>query len=584
MTGDGDLGPRVGVTLGCAGMAVVAVFLRRTESDLPPPARSLLLVVAVVAAVVAVGGVAVLGYPWVSTRGRVRREYGHRGFATWVQLHRAGLTARAVLSDAAVVRPSLAEYTRRELRAVGPGTVASLLGASAVGPSRALELWSSHRDVILGVAPPQTGKTAWLAGRVIDHPGPVVSTSTKVDVWKHTAADRALGGRPVLVFNPENLGKIASTFGWDPLTGCTDSAVAEERAGHLVDGAHPGEGITNGDFFEDQSAKVLKVFLMAAALEGLDFHAVARWVTHPRGRTARDILAKHPDRVPPGWADELDSLQDSPADRASASVFLTLSLATAFMSNPVVAAACRPHPRQGTFDVEAFLAAHGTLYIIGEARKHSPIAPLITALTGHIFEQSKRLAVEYPGERLDPALLMALDEVALITPVPLDEWNADAGGRGIHLIEMAQSLSQLFKRWGERGGQTIINTANAMLYYGGIGVDTDLESISRVCGERPQQTVTVNSGRGDGSGAGRSYATRDVRVITLDRVRRLPKWHMLVVYRNAPPTIVAFTPVWARQDTVAAAARPALRRRERRRARLRGGVSRWWPRWDPEPR
>ncbi len=67
-------------------------------------------------------------------------------------------------------------------------------------------------------------------------------------------------------------------------------------------------------------------------------------------------------------------------------MFLTLSLATAFMSNPVVAAECRPHPRQGTFDVEAFLTEHGTLYIIGEARKHSPIAPLITALIGHIFE------------------------------------------------------------------------------------------------------------------------------------------------------------------------------------------------------
>jgi len=96
----------------------------------------------------------------------------------------------------------------------------------------------------------------------------------------------------------------------------------------------------------------------------------------------------------------------------------------------------------------------------------------------------------------------------------------------------------------ERRGQAIFNTANLKLHYGGINEDDELESISRLCGERTQQTVSINTGNRDGTGAGRSYSIRDVRVVPPDKVRLLPAWHHLLIYRNAPPTITRFVPVW----------------------------------------
>ena len=60
------------------------------------------------------------------------------------------------------------------------------------------------------------------------------------------------------------------------------------------------------------------------------------------------------------------------------------------------------------------------------------VAPLVASLTGHIAREARRLASLQPAGRLDPPLTLALDEAALICPVPLDSWTADMGGRGDH--------------------------------------------------------------------------------------------------------------------------------------------------------
>jgi type IV secretion system protein VirD4 len=58
---------------------------------------------------------------------------------------------------------------------------------------------------VLVMAPPRTGKTAFLADVILRYPGPVISTTTKADVFALTAAVRALRG-PVHVFNPQLVG------------------------------------------------------------------------------------------------------------------------------------------------------------------------------------------------------------------------------------------------------------------------------------------------------------------------------------------------------------------------------------------
>ena len=78
-------------------------------------------------------------------------------------------------------------------------------------------------------APPRSGKTGLLARIILRYPGPVVSTTTKHDVFELTSGIRSRRG-PVHVFNPQWIGGVPSTFRWNPVTGCEDPATAIRRA------------------------------------------------------------------------------------------------------------------------------------------------------------------------------------------------------------------------------------------------------------------------------------------------------------------------------------------------------------------
>ena len=70
-------------------------------------------------------------------------------------------------------------------------------------------------------------------------------------------------------------------------------------------------------------------------------------------------------------------------------------------------------------DLAAFLYQAGTLYLIAETRgDDAPVAPLFACLASEIHHTAALLGSPMPGGRLDPPLLMALDEVTQICPVP----------------------------------------------------------------------------------------------------------------------------------------------------------------------
>ena len=46
---------------------------------------------------------------------------------------------------------------------------------------------ASMEDQTLLVAPPRKGKSGWLADRILDHPGAVVTTTTRTDLYENTA-------------------------------------------------------------------------------------------------------------------------------------------------------------------------------------------------------------------------------------------------------------------------------------------------------------------------------------------------------------------------------------------------------------
>jgi len=191
------------------------------------------------------------------------------------------------------------------------------------------------------------------------------------------------------------------------------------------------------------------------------------------------------------------------------------------------------------FDVREWLDRSGTLYLLGSERPHGSVAPLFACLTAHIFETAKLLASKSRRSRLDAPATFILDEAPLICPVPLDRWTADAGGRGIAIHIAAQSRSQLFSKWGEYGGRTIWNNCGAILIYGGVNDEDDLEALSKLAGDRDETVIPEGGG---------IPTTRKTAILPPSEIRNLPDWHALLLRRSLRVTIGKVVPVWDRKD------------------------------------
>jgi type IV secretion system protein VirD4 len=117
------------------------------------------------------------------------------------------------------------------------------------------------------------------------------------------------------------------------------------------------------------------------------------------------------------WAITLSEL-GSVAQKTTATVRMVMSRALSFMADPALAGSVLPDPGTG-FHIPAFLRGDGTLYMIAEAVSgEAPVAPLFAAMASEVHHVAAQLGQATPSSRLDPPLLMGLDEVTQICPVP----------------------------------------------------------------------------------------------------------------------------------------------------------------------
>ncbi|WP_331729801.1 type IV secretory system conjugative DNA transfer family protein [Streptomyces chartreusis] len=460
------------------------------------------------------------------------------GFATPKELRKwlsvAGLRARAD-----VLRPSLAGIRGRSIT---PHDVGYHLGTDLLYKRG---LYIACEDIVLMYAPPRMGKSAQLGNAVIDSVGACVVTTTRSDLYENTHELRRQHNRPVWVFNAGVSG-VSNTLRWNLVQGCEDPAAAIRRAGYILSASASGEDMENASFWEGHSFTVLSSYLMAAALKGGDLMTVRGWVTSPTEREPLEILQAHHARVPAGWAQLLDQMLRAP-ERTRDSVYLTLVRSFQFMSHPEVQAIVSPRPGEQRFDPHDFLRSRGTLYVMGRDMRYGSVSPLFSALVGEIYDAAYVLADNSPGGRLDPYLRMVLDEAAVICPLPLHLWSADAGGRNLQLLIAVQSPSQLRERWGQQGAQTIMNNS-VRVVLGGLSLPQDLEELSQLCGEKDEE-IASSSEREDQES--RSVSVRRVRVMPQDAIRQMREGTGLVFYRHLPPIRYRFTPVWERKDVKA---------------------------------
>ncbi|ACZ29838.1 Type IV secretory pathway VirD4 protein-like protein [Xylanimonas cellulosilytica DSM 15894] len=517
-----------------AGLRVLAQAAAPAEA-LDSPGLSPVLYWAVVAVLLAVVVTAAL-MVWRFVGHRRRRNDPHLavGTATRADVAKTA-SARALVARAKDLRPSLATPT--------PADLGYLLGRC-----NGKEVWASVEDSILVLGPPRSGKGLHLViNAILDAPGAVVSTSTRPDNLAITMTARARRG-PVAVFDPQRLASsLPSGLRWSPLRGCEDPETASIRAAGFAasTGLSRGGGVESGSFWEGKARTALQALLHAGALGGRDARELYTWsVNAPAAADAVAILHSHPDAAP-GWAESLEAtIHADPRTRES--VWIGVGQALACLANPATLDAVTPRTGEH-FSPAEFLRSNGTLYLLATGAGSKTVWPLIAAFVEDLVQTASRLAAASPGSRLDPPLLLSLDEIGNLAPLPsLPHLMSEGGGTGITTMPVLQSLELARENWGRSAAGAIWDAAITKVILGGSSSADDLRALSALIGERDEVATSTTIGPDGTRSTQRS--SRRVPVLPPEHIRTLPFGVGLTLLRSTSALVTDLRPWTVRDD------------------------------------
>ncbi len=489
-----------------------------------------------------------------------------------------GRRFRGQATRAAVARLAGETVVRRQSARLRPSV--DLRAASA--DDLALRVGETARDgaaVYMGlqnnlglVAGPQTGKTTSTMGVIpLRFPGPAIMTEThRPDVMAMSACQSDFD-RPVLVLDPENRIGWPEPVGIDILAGCEDYAIAHRRANLIIRAATTRSEITGGnmEFFIGEATTAAAAFLHAARIGETGLGEVLRWTQRWGSQAPIEIL---------------EALGASDAARSDAQMLRQLytvggpqaagtagELRNAFgcLANPNVSRTFGGRTGH-SLDVGTFLEEKGRLYVHGSGRDQQSIAPFIALVITEVVEEALARAATAAERRLDPPLLLDLDEVANIAPLPELPYYLSAGaGSGICTVWAAQGRAQLRRRWGADAAREVWQSTNFRVWFGG-SVEADalreLESLSGTVWEETiseQDPGWANVLSGDRwSRRSRQRTVHRVPVFTADDLRTLPEHRAVLFARNLAPVELVMRPWWERRD-IAALVRESMQRFDR---------------------
>src|SRR4051812_4200218 len=416
--------------------------------------------------------------------------------------------------------------------------------------------WSDRSDSVGIVGPPRYGKTSGLIiPSVVWWAGPLVCTSTRGDIlgftgeWRRRIAE-PYGGK-VFVYDPFGSEFPELSLHWSPRAACADPSVCYRRVAAMT--AVTGQGIEDGDHWRAGAASILRAYFHAAALEELPLSVVRRWLSRQEVRDPVAILRMS--QSPGGmWADDLEAVKFL-GDRERGSFFSVARNTIEATAEPTVLESCS----RTDLDIDAFLRTNSSLFIIGPSHHQQAIAPLVVGLVDSIAQRASELAARQGG-RLEPSLLLALDEIANIAPLhSLPSLVSEGGGRGIVTLWAAQSLAQLRVRYGVEQQAAILAATTAKLIYGGMSNGQDLADISSWAGEERQSTVTyqpgatteasgpLRPGKVGISGHAQTGSQQTVSsfyypALPVSAIQMMPPFHAWLFYRSDPPLRVETRP------------------------------------------
>ena len=370
-----------------------------------------------------------------------------------------------------------------------------------VRPETGQPLYSPYDQALRVIGSMGSGKTFRFLARVARRaPGPLILSSTKPDVVELTYGARVLRG-PVVSLDPQEICPGLEPLRWSPIHGSEDTERASVLAAAFVAGGKSSTGAKVSDeassFYKGQAARVLECLLHAAALDGASLRDVLRWSDRFSDPAPRMILDRHPG-AGPGWADAFVKATTGD-DRKVTNTLSTLAEALGCFRHDAVVKAIDVSGDRAT-PIEQLLDANGTIYLLGKDNPYLSIAPLVTAMQEDLLDRAEALANTKQYRRLDPPLLVGLDEAAN-TPLPtLRQRVSDGRGRGLSVMYIVQGWASAEARFGRDAAKELASFTNNTLVFGGVGDEDFLAGLEKRCGQVRVFRTSASSGSGRGSG------------------------------------------------------------------------------------
>lgn len=395
------------------------------------------------------------------------------------------------------------------------------------------------------IGPTQTGKTTSLVVPcIVEHRGPVLATSVKTDILDDTIAVRRQMGE-VFVFDPAQVNNLHKTHGWTPLARCKQFEGAQKTAKALTQTAKQAIGGANENgFWYDQAQTLLAPLLYAAALGDLGIEKVLEWLdTKEEDEPCREFNNRD------------DGMGNAPANTISAvlgmaaeqrdSVYLTARGVLEAYRTPSVLDSSR---RSEIKPMSLLDGNSNTAYLCAPISEQRQLAPLYATLIKEMVDAAYEMYTR-TGQKLDPPLMIVLDEAANIAPIPeLNEIASTAAGVGIQLVTVFQDLGQVRERWGHDKAQTIISNHRATVVLSGIKCEHTLRWVAEVTGEQEVSQVSFTDGHANKSS---TQSTTYRRLLPSNVLREMKTDTGLLIYGNLKPARIDLRP-WYKERSLKA--------------------------------
>lgn len=443
-----------------------------------------------------------------------------------------------------------------------------------LGECHGEDAWVSTETPLYVLASTRTGKTtSVIIPIVMEAPGPVITTSSRMDVIEATLAMRRdgfrtdgredyAGGSPqhdpseVWIFDPTGICTDPSyapyAINWDPVAACTDDRRAQSLAGAIV-----GTADLKGDNanWAHIATTIVRSLLTAGAVSGKGLDDVYFWSQSMDGiNIAANILKNYPDRDLRNLAAPLQALINDDL-RTRSNKMLSVSTSFEALGLKSIRQWLRPDPSRERFDMKRFLAGQGTVYMLSPLRSTQGEAAASQAVFASMFlsearDTAREMAAESGFGKLEPPLSLVLDEVANITPWEgLPQLFTAGSGDGIWSVAVVQARNAARAAFGEGEEKQMWDNSQKLI---GPGQSTSevLQGISDLAGEHDvhHDDLSLNGFNRMGlfSNLGVMSRTERRKTLPADSVRRIPMGRFLFVSSNARPAAVTAVPYWRR--------------------------------------